>query len=75
MKALVLTAALGAMVLGTLPASAEIVVRERHNGVTIRHVDRGHHHGWRRHRAECKTVKVRTRLPNGNVIIKTRRSC
>jgi len=83
MKALILTAALGAMVLGTLPASAEVVVRERHNGVTVRHVDRGHHYGWNRghhygwrnHRAECRTVRVRTRLPNGHVIVKTRRSC
>lgn len=39
----------------------------------------GHAYGWRRHHAEfvggCRTMRVKTRLPNGDVIIKTRRVC
>jgi hypothetical protein len=73
---LIVGAAIGAMLLGALPASAEIVVRDRDDGVVVRgHVDRGYHYGWRRHHADCRFVKVRTTLPNGNVIIKTRRTC
>ena len=64
----------GTMLVGAGPASAQVVIHERGN-VVHRHVDRGHHYGWYKHRAECRTVRVRTRLPNGNVIIKTRRSC
>ena len=82
MKLLVLGAVLGAMVMGSLPASAQIVVQDRdRDSVVIReHSDRGRHEGWRheswrRHQAECRVVKVRTHLPNGNVIIKTRRTC
>ncbi|MGB8893701.1 MAG: hypothetical protein WA322_16965 [Pseudolabrys sp.] len=74
MKSIILGTAMGALLLGVLPASAEVVVRERDNGVVVRH-DRGHHYGWRNHRAECQTVRVRTRLPNGDVIVKTRSSC
>ena len=74
MKSIILGIAMGALLLGVLPASAEVVVRERDNGVVVRH-DRGHHYGWRNHRAECQTVRVRTRLPNGDVIVKTRSSC
>jgi uncharacterized protein YcfJ len=73
-KSIILGIAMGALLLGVLPASAEVVVRERDNGVVVRH-DRGHHYGWRNHRAECQTVRVRTRLPNGDVIVKTRSSC
>ena len=77
MKLLVLGAVLGAMVMGSLPASAQIVVQDRdRDSVVIReHSDRGRHEGWRRHHAECKVVKVRTHLSNGNVLIKTRRTC
>ena len=76
MKLLVLGAVLGAMVVGgALPASAQIVVRDRDRVVVREHSDRGHHYGWRRHRAECKVVKVRTQLPSGRVIVKTRRTC
>ena len=74
MKSIILGTAMGALLLGVLPASAEVVVRERDNGVVVRH-DRGQHYGWRNHRAECQTVRVRTRLPNGDVIVKTRSSC
>ena len=76
MKLLVLGAVLGAMVVGVLPASAEVVIRDRDDGVVVReHMDRGRHEDWRRHHAECKVVKVRTTLPNGNVIVKTQRTC
>jgi hypothetical protein len=55
--------------------SAQVVVRDRDDVVVREHYDRDHHHGWWRHHAECRTVRVRTQLPNGNVIVKTRRSC
>lgn len=81
MRILVLSAAIAATVLGALPASAQIVIQERgdRDRVVVRH-DNGRqegsrHRDWRRDRAECRIVRVKTRLPNGNVIIKTRRSC
>ena len=87
MKFLVMSAVIAATVIGALPASAQVVVQERmdrgdrHERVVVReHSDRGRHEGWRhdgwrRHHADCRVVRVKTRLPNGNVIIKTRRSC
>ena len=75
MRMVVLCAAVG-MLASAVPVSAQVVVHERDNNVVVReHVDRGHHYGWYRHHAECRTVRVRTQLPNGNVIVKTRRSC
>lgn len=77
MKLVILGAVIGATLLGALPASAQIVVRDRdRDAVVVRHVDRDHdRNNWRRHHADCRAVKVRTHLPNGNVIIKTQRSC
>lgn len=85
MKFLVMSAVIAATVIGALPASAQIVVQERMGDrgarVLVReHSDRGRHEGWRhnswrRSHADCRVVRVKTRLPNGNVIIKTRRSC
>ena len=76
MKLLVLGAVLAATVMGALPASAEVVVRGGSDGVVVReHRDEGRHEGWRRHHAECRVIHVKTRLPNGNVIVKTRREC
>lgn len=77
MRLVVLGAAVGALLVGASAASAEVVIRDRDNDnvVVRRHFDEGHHHGWYRHHAECRTVRVKTRLPNGNVIIKTRREC
>jgi hypothetical protein len=78
MKILVLSAAIAATVLGVIPASAQVVIKERVGGdrvVVRQHTDSGRHHGWRRSHADCRVTKVKTRLPNGNVIIKTRRSC
>ena len=63
---------LGELFLG---ASAQVVVHDRGDVVVHRNYDRGHHYGRYKHLAECRTVRVRTRLPNGNVIIKTRQSC
>jgi hypothetical protein len=83
MRLLILSAAIAATVLGALPASAQVVVQERgeRDRVIVReHSDRGReegrrHDGWRRAHNDCRVVRVKTRLPNGNVIIKTRRSC
>ena len=82
MKLFVMSIAIAATVLGALPVSAQVVVRDRDDNaaVVIRDHDRDrdqsrNHHRWWRHHAECKTVRVRTELPNGNVIFKTRRTC
>ncbi|HUL88351.1 MAG TPA: hypothetical protein VLU23_09230 [Pseudolabrys sp.] len=75
MRMVVLGAAVGAMLIGTVPVSAQVIVRDRDDVVVREHVDHGHHYGWYRHHAECRTVRVKTRLPNGNVVIKTRRDC
>ena len=79
MKLLLIGAAIGATLLCALPAAAQVVVRTPGVGVVVGDGDRdGYRHrdrSWRRHRAECRTVRTRTRLPNGNVIIKTRRVC
>ena len=75
MRMVVIAAALGTMLVGAASASAEVIVRDRDDVVVRGHIDRGHHYGWYKHHADCRVVKVRTRLPNGNVIIKTRRSC
>lgn len=75
MRLVVLGAVVGTMLVGAVPVSAQVVVHDRDDVVIHKHVDRGNHYGWYRHHAECRTVHVRTRLPNGNVIVKTRRSC
>lgn len=75
MKLLVLSAVIGANLFAALPASAEIVVRAGENGVAVRDRDSYRHNDWRRHHAECRTVKERITLRNGSVIYKTRQSC
>ena len=75
MRLFVMSAVIGATVLGVLPASAQGMMRDRNDGVVVRHMDRDHDRDWRRHHADCRVVRVRTRLANGNVIIRTRRSC
>jgi hypothetical protein len=75
MKLLVLSAVIGATVLGVLPASAQMMSRDRDEGVVVRHVDRDHDRNWRRHHADCRVVRVRTHLPNGNVIFRSQRTC
>ena len=75
MRLFVMSAVIGATVLGVLPASAQGMMRDRDDGVVVRHMDRDHDRDWRRHHADCRVVRVRTRLANGNVIVRTRRSC
>lgn len=75
MRMIVLGTAVGMALVYAAPASAEVIVRDREGVVVGGHVDQGHHYGWYRHHAECRTVKVRTRLPNGDVVVKTRRTC
>ncbi len=76
MKFAIMGAVLAATVMSALPASAEVVIRAGEGGVAVgaRHND-ARHNNWRRHRAECRTVRTRTVTPSGRVIIKTRRSC
>jgi hypothetical protein len=77
MRMVVLCATVGAVLVSAVPVSAQVVVRDR-DDVVVReheHMDRGHHYGWYRHHAECRSVRVKTRLPNGDVIVKTRREC
>ncbi|HZD92139.1 MAG TPA: hypothetical protein VE224_18750 [Pseudolabrys sp.] len=62
MKVMIVGLALGVMAMGAMPASAETVV--------IKRIHRPHHH----HHV-CKVTRIRTRMPNGNVVIKTRRVC
>lgn len=79
MKLLIIGAAISATLLGAVPVSAQYIVRERGDVVIDRghHYgwSRGHHYGWRNHHADCRVVRVRTRLPNGDVIIRTRHRC
>ena len=81
MKTWIVGAIMGVAVIGAVvPASAEVVVRAGGNGVVVRdgyrhHYDRGHHYGWRNHRASCRTVTVRRHRPNGSVVITKRRVC
>lgn len=80
MKIWIAGAVLGATLIGVMPASAEVVVRAGGNGVVVRegyrhHYDRGHHYGWRNHRASCRTVTVRRHRPNGTLVVTKRRVC
>lgn len=79
MKKLILCAAIAATVMGALPASAQVVIRER-GDVVVRDRDGDrdgyrHRNEWRRHHADCRVVKIRTRMANGTVIIRTKRMC
>ena len=76
MKFIVLGAAMATVLAAAVPVSAQVVVRDRED-VIIRDHEHGwkHHRGWYRDHAECRTVRVRTQLPNGKMVIKTRRSC
>jgi hypothetical protein len=75
MKSVVVGAVMAATLAGAVPVSA-VVVRDR-DDVIIRDHEHGWnpHRSWYRDRAECRTMRVRKRLPNGKVVIKTRRSC
>ena len=76
MKFAIMGAVLAATVISALPASAEVVIRAGESGVAVgeRHRD-SRHNNWRRHHAECRTVRTRTVTPSGRVIIKPRRTC
>ena len=52
-----------------LPASAQVVIKERGGGVAVRVGDNYH-----RHRPHCRTITERTRVGH-RVIVKTRRVC
>ena len=76
MESVVLGAAVAATLAAAVPVSAQVAVRDREDVII-----RDHEHGWNRHRswyrdrAECRTMRVRTQLPDGKIVIKTRRSC
>lgn len=77
MKFLVIGAAAAAALFTALPASAQVEVRGPGASIVVgdgyRHGYRERH--WRHSYAECRTVRTKTRLPNGDVIVKTRRVC
>ncbi|MFZ0844830.1 MAG: hypothetical protein WAM62_03500 [Pseudolabrys sp.] len=76
MRLLVLSAAIGAVVLGALPASAEVVLRAGDAAVVVGHEhDHDHDRNWRRHHADCRDVRVRTRMPDGRVVVRVRHTC
>ena len=76
MKSVALGAAVAAMFAAINPTSGQAVVRDRDDVII-----RDHEHGrnrdrsWYRDRAECRTMRVWTRLPNGKVVLRARRSC
>jgi len=76
MKSAILGAGVAAVLVASVPVSAQVAVRHREDVII-----RDHEHGWNRHRgwyrdhAECRTVRVRTQLPSGKIVLKTRRSC
>jgi hypothetical protein len=72
MRLLVLSAAIAAVVLGALPASAEVVVRAGDAAVVV---GQKHDSNWRHHHADCRDVRVRTRLPNGRFVMRVRHTC
>jgi hypothetical protein len=76
MQSVVVGAVIAATLVAAIPVSAQVVVRDRED-VIIRDHEHGsnHHRGWYRDHAECRTMRVRTHLPNGKIVIKTRRSC
>lgn len=81
MKALAFGLVAAAALTLAVPASAQVRVYGSEDGVAVRvgpghrHYDRGHHYGWRRHHADCRTVTVRKRMANGTVVVRKSRSC
>ena len=73
MKFAIMGAIIAATVISALPASAEVVVRAGEGGVAVG--ERHHDGNWRRHHAECRTVRTRTVTPSGRVVIRTHRTC
>jgi len=69
MRLLVLSAAIAATVLGALPASAEVVVREGGAKVVV-----GGHDDMHRHHRHCHEVTVRKHMGD-RVVMKTRQVC
>jgi hypothetical protein len=76
MKFIVVSAAVATTLAATSPASAQVVTRDREDVIIRDHEHAGNRHrgGYRDH-AECRTMRVRTLLPNGKVVFKTRRTC
>ena len=84
MQKFVLGAVIGAALLCALPASAQVVVHESVGvgvGVGVaqphpywRHHHRHRHH-WRGSYASCTVQHVRTRRPDGSIVVRTRRIC
>ena len=85
MKSKLLVGIAAAVMLLTVPASAEVYGRfGDDDGVSIRvgpdryrDWDRGRHYGWYQHYRDraCATVTIRERLPDGRVIVRTRERC
>jgi hypothetical protein len=72
MRLLVLSAAIAATVLGALPASAEVVVREGGSKIVVG--GRDHDNDMRRHHRRCHQVTVRKHMGD-RVVVRTRQVC
>jgi len=76
MKSVALGVAVAAMFAAINPTSGQAVVRDRDDVII-----RDHEHGrnrdrsWYRDRAECRTMRVWTHLPNSKVVLRARRGC
>lgn len=84
----VAAAAMAATVIASVPASAQLGIRAGENGVSVRigdgdrdhhryrdrHRDRGVYVIDRRDRADCSTT-IRTKRPDGTVIVRKRQGC
>ncbi len=75
MRLLVLSAAIAATVLGALPASAEVVVREGGAKIVVGGRDHDRDDNWRRHHhRRCHEVTVRKHMGD-RVVVRTRQVC
>ena len=76
MKFVLLGAAVAATLAAANPVSAQAGVRDREDVIIRDHEHgRNRYRSWYRDHAECRVIRVRTRSPDGKIVIRTRRSC
>ena len=74
MKKLLLIALAAASFAATVPASAQVVIREGRDGASVRIGDRGYHRDRHMER-RCRTVTERREGRHGRMVVVTRRVC